>query len=120
MEKTPNWWNTRPANASLKTIGVVQATANHDPDVDAIYRLQRKLPLNFGSKLDATNFPVPLGTWSPFNAQATLWATPDSFWGMYCFGYLNGRLDPTPTFRFQRVILILCDSVLLVRNIRLR
>lgn len=32
---------------SLRSVGVVQSLANHDPDVDAIYRLSSHLPLEF-------------------------------------------------------------------------
>lgn len=103
-EKTPKRFNTRHVKASLQNIGVVQALANHDPDVDAIYRLQRKLPLNFLSTSEAIILPVPLGTMSPFNAQATLWASPDAFWGLYLPVSVHGRVaDIWRSYIFQRL-----------------
>ena len=53
-------------------VTIVQSLADHDPDVDALYRLTSSLPLRFQSG----GFPrlevVPSGTMTPFNAQATL------------------------------------------------
>ena len=112
MKKTPKQWNTKPANTSLKNIGVVQAIANFDPDVDAIYRLQRQLPLNFVPKSDAIILPVPLGTMSPFNAQATLWATPTAFWGLYLPVSVHGRVsDIWRSYIFQRLAKEVCLQV---------
>jgi len=55
---------------TLDSIGVFQALADNDPDVDAIFRLTHALPQHFSSDL-----PVLLsnGTVCPFNAQATWW-----------------------------------------------
>jgi hypothetical protein len=55
---------------TLDSVGVFQALADNDPDVDAIFRLTQVLPQNFSSGL-----PVLLsnGTVCPFNAQATWW-----------------------------------------------
>ena len=110
--KTPKQFNTRHVNASLKNIGVVQSLANHDPDVDAIYRLQRKLPLNFMSTSEATILPVPLGTMSPFNAQATLWATPKALWGLYLPVSVHGRVsDIWRSYIFQRLAKEVCLQI---------
>ena len=110
--KTPKPFNTRHVNASLQNIGVVQALANHDPDVDAIYRLQRKLPLNFRTTSEAIVLPVPLGTMSPFNAQATLWTSPDVFWGLYLPVSVHGRVsDIWRSYIFQRLAKEFCIQV---------
>jgi len=59
----------------LKTLGsqmcespIQQGLANGDPDVDAIYRLTRKLPLSFDEK---SPLFLPPGAWCPFNSQNT-------------------------------------------------
>jgi hypothetical protein len=54
----------------ISSIGVFQAIADEDPDVDAIFRLTQKLPQQF-----TNNIPVLLeyGTVCPFNSQATWW-----------------------------------------------
>lgn len=111
-DKSPKWLNTRHAHETLKHIGVVQALANHDPDVDAIYRLQRKLPLSFVPTSEAMIFPVPLGTMSPFNAQATLWTSPDAFWGLYLPVSVHGRVsDIWRSYIFQRLAKYLCLQI---------
>lgn len=53
-------------------IGVVQSLANHDPDVDAIYRITQTLPLNFDRRDSKRTLILPKRTMSPYNAQATL------------------------------------------------
>jgi hypothetical protein len=55
---------------TLDSVGVFQALADSDPDVDAIFRLTQALPQHF-----STGLPVSLsnGTVCPFNAQATWW-----------------------------------------------
>ena len=49
---------------------VRQYLAQHDPDVDAIYRLTRELPLNFDT--DGGGASLEEGTFVPYNAQATI------------------------------------------------
>lgn len=48
---------------------IVQGLANDNPDVDAVYRLTRPLPVNFGAQCE----PLALlaGQWCPFNSQNT-------------------------------------------------
>lgn len=59
-----------PSN-NTKDCPIQQGLADEDPDVDAIYRLVGKLPLNF----DQREHPVSLGkgAWCPFNSQNTTW-----------------------------------------------
>eukprot|EP00127_Corallochytrium_limacisporum_P005094 Clim_evm49s198 gene=Clim_evmTU49s198 len=68
----------------VRSIGIMQSLAHHDPDVDAIYRLTSgPLPFDFCEVNLAANSVqvIPPGTLTPFNAQATLfnhgmlWAT---------------------------------------------
>lgn len=71
-------------------IAVEQILAQSNPDVDAIYRLTQKLPLEFRQQED----PVVLepGTFVPFNAQATLWHRP-AFMAMLLPITVNGRVS---------------------------
>ncbi|KAK3600918.1 hypothetical protein CHS0354_013298 [Potamilus streckersoni] len=63
------------------TIGVIQSLANKQPDVDAIYRLTRDNPFDFKATLRSHQpIMIPRGSYTPFNAQATLWAKPAFFY----------------------------------------
>jgi hypothetical protein len=48
-------------------LGCIQLLADHDPDVDAIFRLSRQLPQTFGERQAVV--ALPAGTMAPFNAQ---------------------------------------------------
>lgn len=77
-------------------VGVIQSLANHDPDVDAIYRLS-PLPLPFSFDADVNGgLPIGLahhnGLMSPYNAQATLHFWP-AFWGMLLPISVHGRVS---------------------------
>jgi hypothetical protein len=85
---------SRTTRVPARTIGVVQYLANNDPDVDALYRLIRPLPLDFpfhgvlplilpGSTTGTTSSstPDPISddvpdsahtVYTPYNAQSTL------------------------------------------------
>lgn len=73
-------------------VGVIQYTANHDPDVDAVYRLTRPIPLFFRNSNDAPSLLVPEGSYTPYNAQATL-HTYDAFWGLLLPMSVPGRVS---------------------------
>ncbi|GFR51135.1 hypothetical protein Agub_g13489 [Astrephomene gubernaculifera] len=64
----------RPAklgeNGHPDRICVLQSLANADPDMDAIWRLTRELPLYFRPLNSWLAYPS--GTYAPWNAQATL------------------------------------------------
>ncbi|KAL3858123.1 hypothetical protein ACJMK2_012734 [Sinanodonta woodiana] len=96
------------SNASL-TIGVIQSLANKQPDVDAIYRLTRDNPFDFNATVES-QLPliIPNAVFTPFNAQATLWAKPaflylplpisvdgrvTDIWKSYFAEYFFHRLD---------------------------
>mmetsp|Transcript_74923 Transcript_74923/g.132516 ORF Transcript_74923/g.132516 Transcript_74923/m.132516 type:complete len:800 (+) Transcript_74923:79-2478(+) len=70
-------------------IGVEQMLAQYNPDVDAIYRLTKKLPLIFEENKAVLLEP---GTYSPFNAQATIWHRP-AFFAMLLPTTVNGRVS---------------------------
>lgn len=82
---------------TTKRIAVLQVLANHDPDVDAIYRLTQPLPFNFqesGRSDDATNTIVlpKTGLFAPWNAQATL-VLPSGFWSLLLPITVHGRVS---------------------------
>ena len=49
---------------------MIQSLANHDPDVDAIYRMTRPLPISFHR--EETILVPPRAVYTPWNAQAVL------------------------------------------------
>ena len=58
-----------PGTVLRRRIGLIQSLANHDPDVDAIYRLTRHIPFNFTPAMPALPILIPQGTLVPLNAQ---------------------------------------------------
>jgi len=74
--------NTSMASLQIhrSRVAVYQSLADHDPDVDAIYRMNRKLPVYFEKQTSVVR-AMPAGTFSPWNAQAVLFRSP-AFWGM--------------------------------------
>lgn len=94
--------------APMSAIGVVQSLANHDPDVDAIYRLRHHLPVGFERRHPAGHpaGAVALGnaTVAPFNAQATLWSH-SALWGLLLPISVHGRVsDIWRSYFAQRVL----------------
>ena len=57
-------------NKSISICPINQRLANDNPDVDAIYRLTKKIPFRFKNSND-----IALGknSWCPFNSQNTVW-----------------------------------------------
>ncbi len=77
-------------------VGVIQSLADHDPDVDAIYRLSPlPLPFTFSPDVDG-GLPVALGhedrLMSPYNAQATLHMR-SALWAMLLPISVHGRVS---------------------------
>lgn len=70
-------------------LAVFQSLANHDPDVDAIYRLTRPLPISFTKQ--NTLFVPPRGTYIPWNAQATV-LNKAAFFGLLLPVTVTGRV----------------------------
>lgn len=67
---------------------IQQGLADENPDVDAIYRLIGKLPINFdtGKSVALSN-----GSWCPFNSQNTVWHK-DAFPLLYLPSYCSFRM----------------------------
>lgn len=81
-------------NSTIKRqIAVIQSLANIQPDVDAIYRLTRDTPFSFqATPLSHLPVMVSLLSYSPFNAQATLWAR-DAFRYLALPTSVSGRVS---------------------------
>jgi hypothetical protein len=73
---------------------VLQSLANHDPDVDAIYRLTQRLPFSFEvpHHLRGRTVVLPQGTFSPLNAQATMFLQP-ALWSLLLPITVHGRVS---------------------------
>jgi len=92
-------WQVSTYTTINPNIGVIQSLANHDPDMDAIWRLTRKLPLNFdGGK----RVVLPPGTYSSYNAQATIHY---ALWGTLLPVSVHGRVsDIWRSYIMQRLM----------------
>ena len=93
------WPSSRQGQPQL---GCIQLLADHDPDVDAIFRLSRRLPQSFGER--QALLTLPAGTMAPFNAQALLVARA-AFWGLLLPVSVNGRVsDIWRSYSWQRLM----------------
>lgn len=71
----PTWKHSQAAS----DVHIYQSLANNNPDVDAIYRMTRELPLSFAAQNKV--LALPNGTYAPMNAQATLFRA-TAAWGL--------------------------------------
>jgi len=108
-------------SVAVSSIGVVQFTADHDPDVDAVYRMTRRIPFDFQ---DSPHISVllPLHTYSPYNAQATL-HTQNALWATLLPFTVPGRVSDIwrgffAQCIFSRIGLQLAFGRPLVRQVR--
>jgi hypothetical protein len=79
---------------------IQQGLADKNPDVDAVYRMTSKLPLDFEPRL-----PLALGerSWCPFNSQNTTWFK-EAFPLLYLPSYCSFRMtDIWRSFVAQRI-----------------
>jgi len=76
----------------LASVGVWQTLIDHDPDVDAIYRLTINKPINFDVR---ESFALTEGVYAPFNSQST-------FWNKECFIYMY--FPSTVSWRFSDIL----------------
>jgi hypothetical protein len=89
-----------------RSLGVCQSLANHDPDVDAIYRLTRPIPFDFQPYASTAAFPVavPRNALAPFNAQATMFSR-DALWMLLLPVTVHGRVsDIWRSYAGQRLL----------------
>ena len=113
-------YNASTCHAKCTTISILQSLADNDPDVDAIYRMTRSLPLTFEAAPRILSLPA--GTMAPFNAQATLYHY-DAFWGLLLPVTVHGRVaDILRSYLVQRLMWgtgqTLAFSSPLVRQVR--
>ena len=77
-------------DVEFDSIAVIQSLADHDPDVDAIYRMTRPLPISF-QRQKSILIP-PRAVYSPWNAQAVLVSNP-AFFGLLLPVSVTGRVS---------------------------
>lgn len=78
------------AQIPTTAVGIVQSLANHDPDMDAIFRLTMPIPFDFPT--GARPLVVPDGAYAPYNAQATLHLY-SSLWSLLLPVTVHGRVS---------------------------
>lgn len=71
-------------------IGVLQFMAQGNPDVDAIHRLTKTLPMDFDESVSPLR--IPLHTAVPYNAQATMHSY-EALWATYLPMTVPGRVS---------------------------
>lgn len=74
-----------------KEIGVIQFLADGNPDIDALHRLSKPLPMTFPLE-GAKSALVPSHAYAPYNAQATI-HTKNAMWAMLLPGTVPGRVS---------------------------
>ena len=74
-----------------KEIGVIQFLADGNPDIDALHRLSKPLPMTFPLE-NAKSVLVPLHAYAPYNAEATI-HTMNAMWAMLLPGTVPGRVS---------------------------
>ena len=103
--KQPETYNrcAEPARIRHGSVAVLQSLADHQPDVDAIFRFVMPIPFNF-QRSDATRpLMIPARVLTPYNAQATLHLKA-GFWGLLLPVSVNGRVsDIWRSYFFQRL-----------------
>lgn len=109
----PSVDDLRVSVVDFERVGVLQSLANNDPDVDAIYRLQRDLPFSFkGWSSPASVFVLPGASFAPWNAQATLFRMRDALWVSYLPISIHGRVsDIWRSYIAQRLLRNVCIHI---------
>lgn len=79
-------------NVSLRNIGIIQILADHDPDVDAIFRLTQNIPFYFRAMSVQPSILLSPGVYTPTNAQATLHMY-NALWGLFLPVTVHGRVS---------------------------
>ena len=77
---------------SHQSVAVLQSLADHQPDLDAIYRITMPVPFSFKRSNETKPLLVPKGVLTPYNAQATLHLQP-SFWALLLPITVHGRVS---------------------------
>jgi hypothetical protein len=74
----------------MENIAVMQYCANGDPDVDAIHRMVKPLPMDFDR--DLPPLQVPIHAFAPYNAQASI-HTYNALWATFLPYSVPGRVS---------------------------
>lgn len=80
-----------PNVETAATVGVFQSLANHEPDVDGIFRLVLPIPFNW-SESTTDVLVLPPGVFAPYNAQAQL-STYRALWALLLPVSVHGRVS---------------------------
>lgn len=85
---------TLTPGGDLSRVAIFQSLADHEPDVDGIYRLTRQTPMTFALPRESKSqfVVVAPGLMSPFNAQATL-VKAVGFWSLLLPISVHGRVS---------------------------
>ena len=83
---------TVPRDINHQSIAVLQSLADHQPDVDAIYRITMPIPFSFRRSSNTRPLLVPRGVLTPYNAQATLHFQV-GFWALLLPITVHGRVS---------------------------
>ena len=81
--KLPESYDTQTKTYKVKheSVAVLQSLADHQPDLDAIYRITMPVPFSFKRSNETKPLIVPKGVLTPYNSQATLHFEA-SFWAL--------------------------------------
>lgn len=100
-EVAPSFSGTHPVSSGRFLCPIQQGLANRNPDVDAIYRLLYRLPIEFNV---ADPLILDTGVWCPFNSQNTRW-WPQAFSLLYLPAHCSFRMtDIWRSFVAQRIL----------------
>jgi hypothetical protein len=77
--------------AAVAGVGVFQSLANHEPDVDGIFRLTQPIPFDWPEASQDT-LVLPPGVAAPYNAQAQL-SLHGALWGLLLPVSVHGRVS---------------------------
>jgi len=81
-----------PLWSQKEQVGVIQYLADGNPDIDALHRLAKPLPMTFEFGENAHPVMVPMHTFAPYNAQATI-HTKDALWATLLPSTVPGRVS---------------------------
>ena len=92
--KLPDCYDTptKTRVISRRSIAVLQSLAEHQPDLDAIYRITMPVPFSFKRSDETKPLMVPTGVLTPYNAQATLHFKA-GFWALLLPITVHGRVS---------------------------
>lgn len=92
---------------------IVQGLANQNPDVDAVFRLTRSLPVDFLERTSAV--AVEAGNWCPFNSQNTIFRK-EAFPLLYLPAYCSFRMTDIWRSFVAQYCLWACGQEVVFRN----